>query len=181
MDQPWPDLLDELRATRFAAIAGAELAFTLPIAESLLTAVIRPRLPASIRRETFELHAEPGNIVRVVFRLVQPAFLPTITVRLRIERQPRLPDDPLIGLRLLSQGFAAIAGSAARLFAALPPGIDISGDIVTVNVARQLEQVRAADLLHYVTGLEVGTLDQRLVLHVQATIPGPAAEPRGQS
>jgi hypothetical protein len=174
MREPWRRLLEIFRGNRFAEFEGAEGAATLPVPAGLLTELVRSRLPPAIQAEGFGIYVEPDDVIRVEVRLTRPSFLPLLKVRLKIERQPEFPASPVLGLRLLSQGIAALAGPASRLFQIMPPGIRLDGDLLTINLADQLEQYGVGDALQYITDLRLTTAPGRLVLQVRAAVP-PAA------
>jgi hypothetical protein len=63
-------------------------------------------------------------------------------VTLLIERQPQLPESPLLVLRLASSGLTVLARAASRFFDALPPGLRMENDLMLVDIAELLRQRR---------------------------------------
>lgn len=167
----WPELLRELRASQFADLEGAEAAVVLPVSDDLITRLLRARMPSGAPVRDLDVRSIGDNTLAVQFRLKQPTFLPPITIRLRIEVQPDLPGAPVIGLRVLSQGVAALAGPAARLFPFLPPGVSLDGDRMTVRLDTLLRRFGAAEVLPYLSTLEIHAAPHRLIVTVRAALP----------
>lgn len=167
------DILDELRASQFSDIEGAEAAIVLPVSDQLVSRLIAQRLPRDAPIHEFELRADGDDVLSVSFRLRQPAFLPPFRIRLRIEHQPELPRSPVLVFRLLSQGLAALAGPAARLFAVLPPGVELDRDRVIVRLEELQLHPSWREVLSHLSVLEVHTVPRRLVLTVRGGLLGP--------
>jgi hypothetical protein len=110
-------------------------------------------------------------------RLNGPSFLPSIPVSFAIEDQPLLPDRPTLALRLMrASGLMAMAGSfIPALTSALPPGIAMDGDRITIDIRRLLTERKMEAWLDYLTDLRVSTRAGALLVDVRATIrPKPA-------
>lgn len=169
---PWLlTLLREQQASGFPDVAGANGFVILPVSDRLLSRVIAARLPPSIPVTDLELHADAGNQLLVRARLTRPAFLPPLKVRLVIEKQPQLPGSPILVLRLVSEGLAALAGTVLKFVEVLPRGIRLDGDKLSINLAVLAEQYGAADVLAYLTDLEVATAAGQVVLTARAAVP----------
>ncbi len=165
-------LLREQRATGFADLEGTRAALTVPVSDRLLTRVIASRLPSSLPMiRELDLRAVAGNQLVIVLR-AGPAFLPSLTIRLEIEQQPVLPSSPVLVLRIVSQGLAALGNSALRFLQALPPGLRLDGDRLYVNLATLLERYGAGGALTHLSSLEIATIEGRIVISAQAQIPG---------
>ena len=169
MEPWWTALLLEQQKNRFKDLGGAKASVTLPISDRLIEEVLRSRLTESVR--DLDIRAKAGNVAEVSVRLAKPAWLPRISAHVCLERQPQLPDSPVLVLRLLSHGaLASLAGSAARLFDALPPWLRMEGDLVFVDIALLLRKYTAIDVLKYLTRLEVTTSDGSIVLAIDAQV-----------
>jgi hypothetical protein len=166
-------LLREQQAANFADVAGANGFVILPISDRLLSRLIAERLPPSAPVSDLELSADAGNELAVRVRLTRAAFLPPITVRFVIERQPRLPESPVIELRMMSEGLAALAGTALKFVDVLPPGVRLEGDKVSIDLAALAAQYGVAEVLPYLTDLEITTTVGRVVFTVRAAVPPP--------
>jgi hypothetical protein len=166
----WITLVGEQRAAQFEAISGATASLVVPVSDRLISDVLLHQLQGSIRE--LDIEAQSGNRLTVALRLRKPAWFPRLNIKLAIERQPRLPDAPMLVLRLLSHGaLAAFAGPAAKFLTLTPPWIEIVGDLLRVDLAELLHQYDAADALAYLRKLNVTTRQGAIVLAVDAEIP----------
>jgi hypothetical protein len=164
-------LLREQQAAGFPDIAGANGFVILPVSDRLLSRVIAARLPPSVPVSDLEIRADEGNQLVVRARLTRAAFLPPVKVRLVIEKQPQLPASPILVLRLVSEGLAALAGTVLKFVEVLPRGIRLDGDKLSIDLAVLAEQYGAADALAYLTDLEIATSAGRVVLTARAAVP----------
>jgi hypothetical protein len=171
MNQTARSILNRLRDSGFAGLDGAEAAIVLPIADRLLTEIIRDAFPAVNQLREFELQATAGNIVAIWIRPNKPAFLPGFRIRALIESQPQLPSSPVLHVRILSRGVAALAGPAATFFKALPPGVSLEGDRLSLNLAILVEHYGAAEAIRYFTIAQLTTGDGRVIITLRAALP----------
>ena len=133
----------------------------------IVASAVRPGGPV---REV-RVHPASGDAfsVRVAPRA---SLLPSITVRLEIERQPELPASPVLVLRMATMGgLFGLASAAFPIAGMLPPGVRLDGDRILVDLRAIAADRGAADLLEYVTGLQLHTEEGRAVLHVDLSIP----------
>jgi hypothetical protein len=163
----WLTLLREQQSTNFADLGGAHTSFTIPVSDRLLSRIIADRLPPSSPISELQLRAEDGNQVTVSVKLARLAFLPAVHVRLAIDRQPDLPASPILVLRMVFEGVAALASQALRFLKGLPPGIRVEPDTLHVDLATLLAHYGAADALLYVTALDLTTVAGRVVVDVR--------------
>lgn len=168
----WADLLREQQAARFADLSGADAWLRLPISDRLLTRLIAARIPPTVPISDVDLRAETGNQLTVRIKMAKPSFLPPFRMRLRIERQPELPASPLLVLRLKSEGLAALAGPAMTFFDVLPPWVRMNADQLVVDLAAMAEEYGAADVLSYLTHLEVSTAEGRVIVAARGSVSG---------
>jgi len=171
MDARWRTALDLLVQTHFADLAGARLALTLPVSDRLLTALARAELRPSGPVRDVDLIAETGNQIAVRVRLTKPAFLPPLTVRLRIESQPILPDAPVLRLHITSR----VAAFAAQLLATLPPWLRLRGDRLEVDLAALARQYGAIELFQTLSSISLATVPGTVVLDLTAALPPPTS------
>jgi hypothetical protein len=164
MEQWLSTLIREEQQAGFPDLGGAEARLTLPVSDRLISRVIAKRLPPTAPIADVEVFAESGNQFKVRVRLKKPSFLPPITVAFLIERQPELPASPVLVLRLLSEGIAALAGPALRLFDVLPPGIRFDSGRVFVDLAAIASQRGMADALQFVQSLSVTTETGKIIV-----------------
>jgi hypothetical protein len=163
----WAAWLREQRVAGFPAFEGAEGGLRLPVPDRLVTEAIAHRLSPPVPVRELDLRAEPGN--QFVVRL-KPALLPPLALRFQIDRQPELPHSPVLVLRLARQGLAALAGPLVRVLPALPAGIRMDGDRILVDLATLLRRHGAADVLDYLSELEIATDAGRFVVSVRAAV-----------
>jgi hypothetical protein len=161
----------EQQASGFPDVAGARASATLPISDRLVTRLVAQSLPPSAPISEIDVRAGNANRFSVRVRLTRPALLPPITVNLAIDRQPVLPSDPVLILRLLSTGLLSFAGAAARFFNVLPPGIRIDGELIFVDFRALLAPRGLAAHLNYLEHLEITTEEGRFIISVRARLP----------
>ena len=90
--------------------------------------------------------------------LAKPSFLPPITIAVLIERQPSLPENPVLILRLSGiGGLTRFAGPAAAFLKVLPPGIRTASDRVFVDVAALLHQRGMGLVMQHLDDLNLTT------------------------
>jgi len=164
MDETARAILNRLRQTQFADLEGAEAAVVLPISDRLLTELIRYAVPAVTQLREFAVRASSDNILTISLRLAQPAFLPAFNIRLHIEAQPQLPSSPILQLRVLSRGLAALAGPITAFLDALPPGVSLEGDRLSINLITALERYGAAEVLSHLSIGQLTTSEGRVVI-----------------
>ena len=164
-------MLEQLRASPFAGLAGTRLSATIPIAERLLNDLLAAALPSSAPVRDVSVQPKSSNRLRIKAKLTRAEFLPPISLTLEIESQPVLPDSPLV-LRILSlPGLMSLAGAALSISTLLPPGIKVQDQRVLVDVRAVLERYGYGEIVRYVESLRVTTEEGKLVLDVQLRVP----------
>lgn len=157
-------ILTRLRATGFAELAGASAAISIPLPAALLTELAAAAVPPSAPFRALTIQPRDANRVRVSAKLKRAEFLPPISLTVEIERQPELPDRPLV-LRLLSiPGVLAIAGGALSMAATLPPGIRFEQERVFVDVQLLLQRQGFGEWLKFISALRVRSEEGRVVV-----------------
>ena len=165
------DLLQRQQRDGFPDLGGTEITATIPISDRLINELIAASLPIGGKVREIIVEAEEGNRVTARVRLSASSLFPAIPVTLAIEDQPKLPEQPIIGLGLSqSSGFVARAASALSSMVALPPGINLEGDRIRIDIRRLLAERNLEGLLDYVTSLRVNTRAGALVLDVSARL-----------
>lgn len=157
-------LLEQLRASRFAGLQGARISASIPVAAGLLNDIVTAGIPPSAAVRDVTVLPKHDNHIAVRARLALASFLPPVTVTLRIERQPQLPDSPLV-LRILSLP-ALLSLGGGMLASALPHGIRLEDQRLLIDVAVLLDRAGYGDLAQYVETLRVGSEDGRLLFDV---------------
>lgn len=166
------ELLHQQRASGYPDVAGAHASATVPVSDRLVTAIINGHLPPSAPVRELDLRAHDGNRLTARVRLSRPALMPPISVTFAIDRQPELPQHPVLVLRVLSLGgLVAFAGVAARFLNVLPPGLAMNGDQITVDLRTLLEQRGMGEVLLYLEHLQVLTEEGKFVISVRGGVP----------
>lgn len=168
------ELLNDLRRTRFADLAGSRAASDLVIPQRLINRVLADALAGSegrLRGVTVTIH--PEYRFHLDLQLSR-SFVPSIAVEAVLDRQPSLPDRPelVFRWRMALPGLAALAGSAATFLGKLPPGVRMEGDRVFVDIRPIVERAGVADLLPLLSELTLSTREQILDVHLVAHVTG---------
>jgi len=170
MDQRLSELLKRQIASGFEDLRGAEAAVTVPVSDRLLNEIITQALPASGRVRDVEVRARAGNRFAVRASIAGASFLPALNLTVAIDRQPELPDSPVLGLRLEMGGLLSLAGPALRFFDALPQGIRIQDDRIYVDLAQLLSQRGLSGVLDHLEQFHVNTAEGSTILSLRARI-----------
>jgi hypothetical protein len=167
-------LLQHLIASGFADVSGTRVSATLPVTEDLLNRAIPFVLPPNAPVRDLTIHPESDDWFTVRVKLARPDFLPPLKLRLRVEQQPDPPASAVIGFRIASlPGLMSLAGAALSLTQALPPGVRLEGDRLTVDLRRLLEPQGFAPYLQYVDRLHLVTRGGRFVVELGLRVDPP--------
>ena len=161
-------IFEQLRASRFADLAGARVSASIPVSERLLNELVVSAIPPSVPVRDVTIQPRRGDRFSVRARLARVDFLPPITITVAIERQPELPDSPLV-LRLTSfPGLITMIGAAFPIASKLPPGIRMDKDRVLVDLKTLAESQGYADLLTLVEKVRLTTDEGKLIVALEA-------------
>ena len=162
-------ILEQLRASRFAAIQGTRASLSIPVPEPLLNQLVATMVPASAPVRDLHIRPQAGNRLAVRARASRLEFLPPVTITLQIEQQPQLPDTPLV-IRILSlPGLLSMASSLLSP-SSLPAGIRLDRDRVVIDVRQLLELKGLGEFVPLIERLHVASEDGRLRLDVDVKI-----------
>ena len=168
---PFSEILRHLQATQFRDVAGSSLSATVPVSERLINEVVTASVPrgAPVR----EVHVQPlANNAFSVRISPRAPLLPSISLRLTIDRQPAFPEFPVLVLRLATMGgLLGLAGAALPIARLLPPGVHLDGDRISVDLRTIAADRGLSEYLAYVSGLRVNTEAGRVVLHLDLRVP----------
>ena len=169
----WLKLFADQERQRFPDLAGSEAHSVIRVSERILNAIISEQIQgsASVR----ELHVTPHAANRLTVRLdlAKPSFLPAFTIEVRIDKQPVLPDDPVLGLTLSGiAGLLRFAGPAVGFLKVLPPFVRMEGERVFVDLRAALAPHGLTWVLDYVKDLAVGSEEGRLIVAFAAGVRG---------
>jgi hypothetical protein len=172
MSAPLLDLLQRQQRNGFADLAGSNVAATIPVSERLINEMIAELLSPGGKVREIRVRAEESNHATAEIRLSRPSFLPAIPVKFAIEHQPEMPAHSVLELRLLQSSalFAKAVSPLLPSLPSLPPGIEIEGDRIRIDIRRLLAEGNNAGWLDYVTDLRVNTRAGAIVLDIRATI-----------
>ena len=162
-------ILEQLRASRFAALHGTRASLSIPLPEPLLNQLVTTLLPASAPVRDLQIRPQAANRLAVRARASRLEFLPPVTISLQIEQQPQLPDTPLV-IRILSlPGLLSMASSLLSP-SSLPPGIRLDRDRVLIDVRQLLEMKGFGEIVPLIERLHVASEEGRLRLDVELTV-----------
>lgn len=156
----------------FPDFAGSAGEGAIRVSERLLNTIIaeRVRESASIR----DVHVAPRAGDRFAVRLVlaKPSFLPPLALDVIIDKQPVLPDDPVLALTLSGMGGLLRFAGPAAAFLKLPAGVRMEGDRVFVDLRAVLAPHGLTSALDYFQEVRVTTEEARLVVWFKARVRG---------
>ena len=169
-DRWMAELVERIRQGQPGEVAGSRVALDLVLAEDLLNRALAERLPPGGAVQHLRITVAPDR-ARVTLRLARPSFLPPFNVGVTIAAQPTLPDGARLVLRLgMPPGLGMLAGFGASLFNALPPGVRLEGDRVTVDLERLLIEQDLGWVLRYGRSLLVTFEAGRVRLQASAAL-----------
>ena len=167
------DLLRQQHSSGYPDVAGAHASVTVPISDHLVEKIVRENIPPNVPVREVNLHAVGTNRFTIRVRLSRPPLMPPLSATLSIEQQPRLPEHPVLVLRLAVGGLLSLAASAVRFLNVLPPGITMDGDLIAVNLRTLLEQRGRGEALQFLDHLEVTAEEGRFVISARGSVPPP--------
>jgi len=170
MDRRVIALLERQLASGFPDIAGAEGSVTLPVSDRLLNELISEGLPADGPVRELQVRARADSTFAVRVKVGSSSLLPSINLRVVIERQPELPSAPVLTLRLEMGGLMAFAGPALRFLDKLPPGIRLDGELLHVDIAKLLAQRGFDYLLEFLDQLRITTVEGATVVALRVRV-----------
>jgi hypothetical protein len=163
-------LLERQQRDGFPDLRGTDAAITVPLSDHMVNEAIAAFLPENGKVREVLVQSHDGNRLTARVR-TGSSLLPPISVGLEIEKQPALPDDATLSLKLShSSKFVTLAAAALPAMVKLPPGITIVGEHIRVDVRRLLAERRLDSWLTYVTDLRLSTREGAIVVHVHGTI-----------
>jgi hypothetical protein len=151
-------------------LAGASGRAVIPVAESLLNALIARSLPATGHVRELTLEPLYGNRLKLRLRVNVGGMALPFSLTVMIDEQPVLPQHPVLTLRLSGLP-PMLTGAIGRLATVLPPGLTVAGNRLLLNLHTLLAPRGQADVLRYVSALEVTTEPQHVILSVHVSVP----------
>jgi hypothetical protein len=155
----------------FADLGGSEGQAALRVSERLLNTILADAISGSSKVRELQVSPRAGNHLGVRLIVAKPSFLPPITFDVIIDKQPSLPDDPVLGLTLSGMGgLLRFAGPVAGFLQSLPPGVRLEGERVFVDLRVALAAHGLSTVLNYLKDVAVGTEEARLVIVFAAAV-----------
>jgi hypothetical protein len=172
VDPRFERIFTEQQSLGFEGLSGSIFSGTIRISDALLNTCIAAALPPDGIVRAVAVQSRENNRLEAKVTLARPSFLPPFTVEFVIDRQPVLPVDPVLVLRVAggAGSLLKLASSFVRRAAALPPGVAIDGDCVLIDVRAVLHERGQADLLNFAQTISVTTEKTGLVVVVQACV-----------
>ncbi|MDQ3419781.1 MAG: hypothetical protein M3541_13555 [Acidobacteriota bacterium] len=165
---PFADILTTLQSNEFRDITGARMVADVPVSARLINEVVAAAIPPNVpvREVVIRPEANDQFSVRIMPRAT---FLPALTLRLAIERQPDFPSFPVLVMRMKTMGgLFGFASAALPIATMLPPGVRLEGERILVDLAALAAQRGFAGHLQYVRRLAIHSEDGRMIVHVEA-------------
>lgn len=171
MDSRLLELFSRQRAAGFPGLAGSDARATIRLAAPLLNEAVTTSLASVPAVRDVSVQPRASNRFDVRLTLAKPAFLPSLKLTLVIERQPELPADPVLVLRITGAGgMMRLAAPAITSFGLLPPGVRMESDQVFVDLRTILQQHGQQQFLDYAEQLQVMTEEGTLIVLVQLRV-----------
>jgi hypothetical protein len=175
LDSIVSELLAHLQSSAFADLAGTRVSASVPVSRALINQLVARALqtrqpPPPVRQIAIRLH-EGDNLDAIV--TVTLPFVPPLKVAIAIERQPQFPSSPVLVLRWsLLGGLGQLVSRIVGPHQKLPPGVQLDGDRILVDIPAAAAGTPAAPLLSYVRALEVHSVQDRLVVMMDLEVQG---------
>lgn len=152
--------LREMLGVDLQELAGAAISGEIPLRNDLVNRLIAQRLAASPSAvSAVRVDAQDDDHIGVEMSIrAGTMMLPAVRIAARIDRQPDLPQSPVLGLRwsLPAMGpLGLFAAPVLNWLKALPPGIHADGDRIDVDIAAVLRSQGLGELLPYIAALQV--------------------------
>lgn len=165
------DLIAQQQRSGFVDVAGTEGQGTLRVTERLLNQLIATELqPRSRVLREANVRVLDRDRFSVRLALAKPSFFPPLTIGVLIERQPSMPNDPVLVLKLEGAGgLMRFTGPAAAFFNVIPPGVRMAGDRVHIDLGALLQRRGLGFVLQYVDDVRVNTEEGavRIAIHAR--------------
>jgi hypothetical protein len=151
-------------------IAGTTVITEIPISTALVNRLIAERIGRHAQIASIEVEPQQDDALLV---RVEPRarMMPALKIVARIERQPEFPRDPVLSMRWSMPAAGPLAMFAAPLvgyFKAMPPGIRMDADRISVDIATLLRSKGLEEVVGLIRRAAVHTRPGGFVLQVEA-------------
>jgi hypothetical protein len=139
--------------------AGAKVSGEIPLSEDFVNRLLAERLADHPQISAARIQPHEGDVVAIQL-VPRVRMIPPLRIMARIERQPDFPRDPTLLLRWSMPAAGPLALFAAPIlsyFKAMPSGIRLEGDRITVDVRELLRTRGLADVAGFIRALAIHT------------------------
>jgi hypothetical protein len=169
------DLLRSRFGLELRDLGGSILAGEIPLRADVVNRLIARQFAQS-QGPVASVLVEPrdGQRVNAMVSLKTPKFLPPLKLELHIDQQPAFPTAPVLGVRWSMPAMGPLAAMAAPVianFKALPPGVRLDGERISVDLGEILRDRGLGDLLGYIASVRVTTRDGSFLIEFALRIP----------
>ena len=133
----------------------------IPLSTAIVNRLIAQRMSA-MQGPIGGVHVEAhdGQRLTITLSMRGQSLIPVVKIAARIEQQPVFPRPALLALRWSMPGLgplARFASPALAYFKAMPRGIRIDGDRLSVDIVELLRAQELGELGDYITRLQIDT------------------------
>ena len=146
----------------FPDLAGSSGEGSIRVSERLLNGIVADLLEGSTSIKSLHVTPRAGDRFGVRVSVAKPSFLPPISLDVAVEKQPSLPDDPVMVLGL--SGLGGVLRFAGGFLKSLPPGVRMEGERVFIDLRAALAAKGLTSVLNYVEALRVTSEEGRVVV-----------------
>jgi hypothetical protein len=165
------ELLHAQYRSGFPAFTGSEATLALPVDDRWITDVMQATTPAGAPIRDLQVRSLAADRFQVAFHIAKMPFLPAMTLTFEVHRQPELPQDPVLVLRLTGPaGVLAMVLPVLLKKDVLPPGVSLEGELLSLNVQTLLEQRGAGDVLRCIKALTLHTREGKFIVSALAGV-----------
>ena len=139
--------------------AGAAVSGEIPLSEDFVNRLLAERLTDHPQIAAARVRAHEGDVVAIQL-VPRVRMMPPLKIMARIERQPDFPRDPALLLRWSMPAAGPLTLFAAPIlsyFKAMPSGIRMEGDRITVDLRELLQTRGFADAAGFIRTLAIHT------------------------
>jgi hypothetical protein len=161
-------MISEVNFDRMVMDANAQARIRIP--DQLINQAVAAALAPGGTVRSLTVHALGGNRLDV-HATTNKVFVPTINAQLAIERQPTLPGDPVLALRITGGAGTLLKFAGPFLAASLPPFVRLEHDLLLVDLRALATHYGQAASLAYVRDLRVSTEENAVLVDAAAGLP----------
>ena len=167
--------IGELFGAELQDLSGAHMSGDIPLSDGLINRLIAKALsdsPSMVTDVVIETLDDDALMARVTIR---QKYVPVLTIRAEVERQPQLPESAVFGLRWSLSGLGPLSKIAAGALelVSLPPWIRLERGMATIDIAALIAERGFAEILPHLAHLHVSTRKGQAVVTFEIrVVPG---------